>query len=182
LSLLAFLAPLVVAGAAFGIGDALIAPILRVKSGPAAIAQIAARVVHHVPGLHDVSAYPFDALLSVAIVALTVIATWRILAGHDPFAALLWLFVAIWLLAGKVESWYALTVTPLVIGGSRAGVSLFIGLTCASTLMVAGPLLNEFPYSAMFGSAVLLTLVTFAALTTLEPTTRRRGASDAQPT
>jgi hypothetical protein len=157
LTLVLAAAPTLICALAFGLRTSLLAEV--------AFAQSHGNVIAHLPLLdrlpHDAVYLAVVTLLATAV----LVATWRVLKRQAAYAELATALVLTWLFADKIESWYALLLTPLVLVPGDTGIALFFGITCASLAMLSGSFLNFYPAAATIALAILLWMLCYAAFT-----------------
>jgi hypothetical protein len=157
-------APTVFCALIFGIRSSLLLPLFAARSGGSVIA--------HLSALHRLGATAIDAVLIAGIGVAMLVASRQILQHRPPFASLAALIVPIWLLADKIEPWYALLVSPLLLMPGYGGIAIVFGITSGSLLMLSGAFQDRYPSGATIALAIALSLIAYAFL-------RRNGRAPA---
>lgn len=130
------------------------------------------RALGHLPGIGRLAAGAIDVvmpmlfLLCIAILTVEV-ARGRFVPGFAVLAALIMLT-----LAGKIEPWYTLMATPLVVAG-RPGLCAFVGITSGASVLIAEPLTGSFAIVPAFAIGVVAAAALYAAT---DPGVRRLTA------
>jgi hypothetical protein len=154
-----FAAIVTFSAAPFGLKGALIdAPRASLGSAGGPIA-LAARGLRHVPviGHHAVAA--IDVLLVCVIVCAVIVLSLDLLAGRFAPGFAVVLALAVLASAGKLEPWYALMATPLLLAG-RTGTIAFAGISAGALVLVLSSFTGAFDtltaIAAGLGASALL--------------------------
>ncbi|HTX03943.1 MAG TPA: hypothetical protein VMD07_09705 [Candidatus Acidoferrales bacterium] len=143
-------APIVLSAAPFGLRNSIVAP----------LATRRVDVLDHLPLFDRLGPHVSFGLLAAAIAACALLASVQILrdrlaASSAPLIALLLLT---WLFADKIEPWYAIVLTPVLLLAGYGGVATFAGVSTAALIMLSGSFLDVYPTTLALAVAVLLVL------------------------
>jgi alpha-1,6-mannosyltransferase len=150
---LGVVAPVLLSGSFFGVRASLVWPVIGATSGGSVLASL--------PHLDRMNHEATDALLAAAIAVATLLASWRILRGLAPYAMLTAVLVMTWCYANKIEAWYGILLTPMLVTPMDACPALFYGVTTGSLLMLSGAFLNVYPAGLTLASATALSLAAY---------------------
>ena len=120
------------------------------------------RIATRIPGIGKHAGVAVDTAVLVIFLLCIAVLTFELLRYRfAPGFAVVTALVLL-CLSGKIEPWYAMMATPLVLAG-RPGFCAFAGITCGASVLIVSTLTGSFPIVPAFAAGSVAALLIYAA-------------------
>lgn len=140
------------------------------------------RVFYHIPGMHWIPIHPFTLVIPAIVVGCSLVIAYHALSlKRSPVVEALLAF-AILAMPYKIESWYGIMLSPMLLIQRRWAVALYAGITaCCQFLQMRIFYNSSQPYLMALAIFIAATALAMFVLRSNEPNEKLGGHATAEP-